>query len=402
MKTSFAGLSVRMSGRRWVVAAGVGVGLLMACPSSTPSPATSSSSSSPSSSPSSPSSADKSSVPAPVTYPQQVSISGEIFASGYSVQIIVGDATAAARAATLQPFIDATLAEVERQLSAWRTDAELTRLSALPWTKPWPASPGTLAVVERCLEVSKGTDGAFDITISPLLDLWGFSAAAKAKEGGPTLEVPTAAAIAAARASVGWRQVHVGPGTITKDREDLVLDATAVTDGAAAAAVVTMLVERGFQNILVDVAGEVAVRGEGLKGPWRVGINTPDANAAPDDVLRVVPLPVVDGGGLTLSTSGTYRERRDIGATSVSHILDPRTGRPAVNPLVSCTIVGPDLVVGDALSTACIVLGEAGTRAALATSFPGYSALFVANQPGNEERLVTTTANFPDVEPSAP
>ncbi|MDP2343122.1 MAG: FAD:protein FMN transferase [Deltaproteobacteria bacterium] len=335
--------------------------------------------------------------------PQAVKHSGEIFNSQWTVTIIARDPTALLQARTQQHWIKAALVEVERQLSSWPVagrPSELSRFNAAAWTKAVPVTPGLGAVLSTCIDVGQRTDGAFDITLGPLLDVWGFSAASKGTVTAP----PTAEQIAVARARTGLGLLHVGSGGLQKDREDLVVDVTAVGDGAGAAAVMKALQERGFRDVLVDVAGEVVASGQGLDKPWQVGVNVPSSAAAPDDIERVVALETGTSsaghphpGTRALSTSGTYREALVVGSASEGkrypHILDPRTGAPVTHDLVSCTVIANDVVVADALSTACVALGEEGTRAIL-DRFPDAEVLFIHQKP-DLSFASSTTKGFP-------
>jgi thiamine biosynthesis lipoprotein len=331
-----------------------------------------------------------------VAGPTVVTLDGEAFSSNWHVAVVANTAVERARAQAIVPVIDAAIAEVGRQLSSWNAQSEVARFSAAQHLHPLSASAGTLQVVAVALDVAARTNGAFDPTVGPLLDLWGFSPSTKGKVSAP----PTAAAIAAAQKRVGYAHVRIDGGLLIKDRVDTTLDVTALADGAAAAAIARSLQERGFGSFLVDVAGEVVVAGPGHHGkPWRVGINTPSPDADPQDTAQQVALTPAGASVLALSTSGTYRDTWSKDGTRYTHIIDPTTGVPVTHALVSCTIVGPDLVVADALSTACIVMGKGKTQQALPT-FAGYEALFIeattATTPTTPTTLTTTsTAGFP-------
>lgn len=325
-----------------------------------------------------------------VVFPTAVKLSGEIFASNWNITLIARDAAAAARARSVEPLVEAALREVGRQLSLWEPESELARFNRTVWKKEVSVTPGLHALLATSLQVGKDTDGAFDITLGPLLDLWGFSAAQKGKVTAP----PVAADVALARARTGLSLIRLGDGSLIKERSDVVVDLTAIGDGAAAAAVMAVLRERGFTDVLVDVAGEVVVSGAGLAGPWRVGVNVPAEDAAPDAVERTVALMPAPGGVRALSTSGTYREAFSKDGTRYPHILDPRTAAPVTHNLVSCTIVADDVVVADALSTACVVLGVEGTRKVL-PRFPGASALFLTADAAGSTFAASTTEGFP-------
>jgi len=332
---------------------------------------------------------------APAT-PTTHRLRGEIFASEWSVIAIAETPQQQVAASMLEPVINATLAEVDRQVSSWRRDSELSRVSNTRTTKPLPVAPSTGEIVAACVDVGAKTGGAFDITMQPLLALWGFTATTK----GRVTERPSAEDIASAKARLG--SVRVAGGSIIKSNADVSVDVSAVADGAAARAVAAVLSERGFKNFLVDVAGEVVVSGHGEKGPWRLGINTPTSSASPTDTIAMASFPAeqTSAGLMALSTSGTSRDHWELDGQRYSHILDPRTGAPVTHTLVSCTITGPDIVVADALSTACIVMDEAGTRKSL-KAFPGYEAYFVHSPAGApagaaEPALVSTQSDaFP-------
>lgn len=327
--------------------------------------------------------------PPPPTLPQKVALSGEIFASEWNVTLIARDAATLAKTKTQQAWIGAALVEVDRQLSLWNRDSELARFNRIAWTKTLPLSPQLMSLIRTSLDVGRDTDGAFDITLGPVLDVWGFSPATK----GKVTTAPTPEAIAAARAKTGLSLLHPGEGGLQKDKADAVVDLTAIGDGAAAAVIANGLLERGFTDFLVDVAGEVVVAGRGLEGPWRVGVNVPKEDAAPDAVEKTVTLETAAGTSRALSTSGTYREAFTADGRRYAHIIDPRTAAPVTHDLVSCTVIGPDVVVADALSTACVVLGVDGTKKVL-PKFDGYSVLFLTAQ-ADQTFAATTTDGFP-------
>ncbi len=327
---------------------------------------------------------------APATWPSTVRLRGEAFASDWAVTIVVDNARDQLHAQSFVATVDAALAEVTRQLSAWDRDSEVARFSAARHLRPLQVSAAAAVVVDIALDVAKNTDGAFEPTIGPLLDLWGFSPATRGKVTSP----PSAAAIAVAKHRIGYHRIHVDSGALRKDDDDVTLDVTALADSAGAAAIAAILRERGFTNFLVDIAGEVVVSGHGEKRPWRVGINTPSSDADPGDSVRQAVLVPASSSLLALSTSGTYRNAWDKDGQRYSHIIDPGTGAPVVHDLVSCTIVGADVVVADAMSTACIVLGEDKTRAVLSAHYVGYDALFI-RAPTSTSFATTTTAGFP-------
>jgi thiamine biosynthesis lipoprotein len=322
--------------------------------------------------------------------PPRTSWEGDVFASRWRVVVPTTVATEA-MTADLDVALPATLREVEGQLSAWRTDSALSRCQTLGVGVPCPIAPATADVLSTCLDVARASDGAFDISVAPVLALWGFSPMTEGRPLGP----PSPADIAAALARVDREAIVVQRGptaTVTRTRADVVLDATAVTDGAAAAALAGLLWRRGLRHFLVDVAGEVVVAGsaDGRHdgAPWQVGLSDPlrhlEGGDGPDVAAAIVALrgpPTLTTATATtpavraLSTSGSTRDLREVGGRTVSHIIDPRVGIPVVGDVIACTVVGPDIVVADALSTACMVLGPMGMATVL-PRFEGTSALY--------------------------
>jgi thiamine biosynthesis lipoprotein len=325
--------------------------------------------------------------------PVVVRLGGEVFATGWNVVVVADDEAAATRGRALGPAVQAAFARVGHAVSAWDAHSDITVFNATSSTSPQPVSPVTAALVTVALDVAERTDGAFDPTLGPLLDVWGLSARTKGSVDAP----PSSSSVAAARARTGPVLLHVVGDALQKDRVDVVVDLTAIGDGAAAAAALAVVRDAGFANVLVDVGGEIAACGHGASGPWRVGVDAPvdDTHAGAGAAIALLQGTSTASGCRALSTSGDGRAASRSDRSRAGHILDPRTGAPADHDLVACTIVADDVVVADALSTACMVLGEDGTRAVL-PRFAGAEALFVRAPRDDDGALVTTTTTaFP-------
>lgn len=256
-------------------------------------------------------------------------------------------ADGAADPSTIPAAVAADLAEIDRQMSNWRDDSVLAALNAHASTLPFPAPTMLLEVLALAREVSERSGGAFDVTVAPLVDAWGFGRVAREAP-------PTEAELAALRARVGWSQLHVdlSAGTARKDQPGLVVNVSAIAPGYAADALSDRLVALGFPRHLVDVGGEFRARGDGPSGPWRLGIERPDGPVGARAVQEVVPLR--DGA---LATSGDYRNYREQDGVRLSHTIDPRTGRPIAHRLASVSVVHRTAALADAWATALNVLG---------------------------------------------
>ncbi len=293
---------------------------------------------------------------------------GKTMGTTYSVQAACPERPAEQR-------IAAVLAEVERRMSTYDDESELSRFNRAEAGEPFAVSAPLLIVVAAAVRLAEETGGALDPTVAPLVALWGFGAQARA---GAAL--PTAAEIRAARAQVDYRQVALRqqPPALTK-RAPLTLDLSAVAKGYAVDRVAALLAAAGCDSYLVEVGGELRVAGGGPGGrPWRIGVESP-AGGEPIAVLAVF-----DGA---VATAGNYRQQRTVGGRRVSHVIDPRSGQPVTHGLASVTVVAPTALAADGYATALLVLGpEAGRRLAERTRL---AALFVTDAAAGLERHET-------------
>jgi thiamine biosynthesis lipoprotein len=249
----------------------------------------------------------------------------------------------------LQRLIDARLAALNRVFSTYVEDSELNRFSRFDRVdEPFPASADMLAVMRASAYVHDVSGGAWDATVRPLVDLWGFGPAP------PRGEPPTPEEIAEGLRRVGFDAIEIRPGALVKRRADVTLDLSSIAKGFGVDAVAALLRAEGFRDVLVEIGGEVVGAGRKPDGrAWRVGINRPRSEAAPDEIHRVAEL-----RDAALATSGDYRVFFDSGGTRYSHVLDPRTGRPVSNGVVSVSVLAPDCTLADGLATAVMVMGK--------------------------------------------
>ena len=269
--------------------------------------------------------------------------------------------------AALQAAVQRRLDRVEERMSHYRPDSELSRFNGAQSTAPQPMSGETLGVLAEALAVSRASGGAFDVTVGPLVDAWGFGPAGRAPAA------PDEAALAALRTRVGSEllEIDAAASTLRKRRAEVVVDLSAIAKGYAVDAVASLLADLGVRNYLVEIGGELRAAGANEEGaPWRVAIERP-APGAPA-AQRIVPLT-----DAALATSGDYRNFYDLDGARVSHMLDPRTGRPVTHGLRSVSVIAERCSLADARSTALAVLGpDAGYTLA---AEQGWAALFVTD-----------------------
>ena len=267
--------------------------------------------------------------------------------------------------AAVEAEVRGILERIEGRMSHYRPDSELSRFNRARTTEPQPMSGETLEVVAEALAVSRASGGAFDVTVGPLVEAWGFGPPGRAPAA------PDAADLVALRARVGsdLLEVDLTASTLRKRRPDVVLDLSAIAKGHAVDAVASLLVGRGLGDHVVEIGGELRAGGGNERGePWRVAVERP-ALGVPA-AQRIVSLT-----NAALATSGDYRNFYDLDGTRVSHTLDPRTGRPVTHRLLSVSVIAERCSLADARSTALNVLGP-DDGYALAVDH-GWAALFV-------------------------
>lgn len=315
--------------------------------------------------------------PLPVTAWQ-----GRTMGSDYTVKIVDGKLSEA-QVTALKAEIEATLVEVNRQMSNYVPDSELSRFNRAPVNVPFKVAPDFTKVVRWALELSRLSDGAFDPTLGPLINLWGFGE--KTKEH----VVPSAAVLETAKAKTGWRHLTVAEdGALTKDLPELALDLGAVAKGYGVDQMIKVLRAHGLENVYASIAGEVRVTGHNPRGTkWMLGISVPADNWRENQPMAAS----VQIANQALSTSGDYQKFFvDAAGRRLCHIIDARTGTPIQHQLAAITVVAPDSMTADGLSTTAFVLGaEAGLK--FIESRPEAAALFIVREKDGSFRQIASS-----------
>lgn len=299
---------------------------------------------------------------------------------GTRFRVRVDDEGAALRDRELAAIVRAVLDEVDDRMSTWKQDSEVSRLNRAPAGEAVPVSGPTYEVLDAATRIGRETAGAFDVTVGPLVDAWGF---------GPeeVTRAPDDAEIARLRAAVGSDGLRLEPvaRTVTKLREGVRVDLSAIAKGYAVDRVADALVEAGLARVMVEVGGEVTTRGlTWEERPWRIGIERPTPGAT-GELQRSIPL--VD---LSVASSGDYRNSYVLDGRTVGHTIDPRTGHPVEHRLRAVSVVTARCMEADALATALMVMGpEEGLRWATSR---GLAVLFVVDEDG--ELVERTTPAF--------
>ena len=265
--------------------------------------------------------------------------------------------------------MEARLDEVNAAMSTYLSTSEVSRFNNHDGSGWFPVSTATARVVIEAQRVSSLTDSAFDITVSPLVNLWGFG------PGACSGRVPSAEKISTLRERCGYDKlsVRLDPPAVQKHATKVQIDLSAIAKGYAVDTVAEHLRSLAVESYLVNVGGEMRAAGEKAPGvPWRAGIETPVSIGR--SVYRTLRLE-----DRALATSGDYRNFFVSGGKRYSHTIDPRTGRPVTHALASVSVLVETCMEADALATALLVLGpEAGYHLAERLKLP---VLFIVRGP---------------------
>ena len=275
---------------------------------------------------------------------------GPTMGTRYAVSLAAGKGTAnwPPDLQEVQQRVEQRLAEINRRMSTYDPQSELSRFNRLNSSDWFEVSAETAEVVAAALKIAERTSGAFDPTVGPIVNLWGF---------GPDksrMEIPGDGPIAEALQRVGYEKVSVraDPPALKKSLPEVYLDLSGIAKGYASDEISTLLDELGFPNTMVEIGGEVRTRGAKIDGsPWRIGVEQAD------DLDRQVHTAVtlVNAG---MATSGDYRNFFESRGVRYSHTIDPATGRPVGHSLAAVSIVAPTCMEADALATAVLVMGD--------------------------------------------
>lgn len=281
---------------------------------------------------------------------------GKAFGTTWSVKL----RSASRETTALRQQLSAELERIESTLSHWRTNSATSHFNAARTTQPMAMPEELVSIVARCLEISRSSGGAFDITVGPLVQAWGFG------PKGVQPHAPNLEEIARLRLSTGWEKLvaNTNAHTLQKSHPELQIDLGAILQGYAADRLADILVSNQQTNFLIDVGGELLAR-----GPWRVAIENPEH---PEKPLRIVLLQ-----NEALATSGTYRAKRADGKKKWSHLINPHTGEPIEHETTLVSVVDRSCAKADAWATTLIVTG--GPKAEELARANGISALLVSS-----------------------
>ena len=284
---------------------------------------------------------------------------GYTMGTTYSIKI-VKDINSKIEYAGIKPVVDSLLKGVNHQMSTYIEDSEISCFNKSEAGKWFPVSKDLSLVINTAKKISELSGGAFDITVGPLVNLWGFGPEKK------NYELPDSVEITKRKRIVGYEKLHISSDSaaLKKDVDELYCDLSAIAKGFGVDEVGEYFEKLGINNYMVEIGGEVTTRGFNASNePWKIGITTPDS---PSGIQEVVSL-----SNLSMATSGDYRNYFEKDGVRFSHTIDPRTGKPITHNLASVTVIHENCMTADAAATAIDVLGpddgmELGNKMGLA------------------------------------
>lgn len=274
-----------------------------------------------------------------------VRVAGSTMGTSYDLKLV--PAPGQVIPADFQTRADALLTRINQALSTYDPNSELSRFNRNASTDWITVSPELQQITAEALRISALSDGVFDITVGPLVNVWGFGPEPRRDQA------PTDNEIAQARSRVGyWRlQTREEPPALKKDRPDLYVDLSAIAKGYGVDQLAALAETAGIQNYLMSIGGEIRARGLNGRGqPWTIAIEKPVVGQRA--VERLIRL-----GDRSVSTSGNYRNFFEYNGQRYSHIINPRTGQPVPQTLASVTVISDQSMIADATATTLMAAG---------------------------------------------
>ena len=270
------------------------------------------------------------------------SFGGPTMGSTYSIKYVRRAGLPAA--ADVRVEVEKILADIDRQLSTYRSDSDIERFNDLPANRCQKMPASILKLIRVGEQLSEQSEGSYDLTVEPLLNLWGFG------PQGREEKVPAEQALAQARQRVGYQHLRIEGDQLCKDAA-VEVDFNSIAAGYAVDTIAARLEALGIHDYLAEATGELKAAGKKLDGsPWRIALEEPR-----DDQQVAERIVAVDGFGL--STSGDYRNYFEQDGRRYSHTFDARSGAPVSHSLASVTVIHPSALMADGLSTLLLILG---------------------------------------------
>ncbi|MGS0690197.1 FAD:protein FMN transferase [Shewanella sp. 30m-9] len=272
-----------------------------------------------------------------------ISLSGNTMGTTYHIKVVPNEKMPDPQ--LLQAEIDLALELVNDQMSTYRPNSELSKFNQMTRQDKVEVSADTAKVIAEGLALYKTTDGALDITLGPLVNLWGFG-----PDKRPT-QIPSKQQIDAAMERTGIKDIAVDGNKISKQDPDIYVDLSSIAKGFGVDKIAALLDKYNPTGYLVEIGGEISLRGTKADGSlWRIAIEQPGDNG--NGIQQVIA-----PKNMAMATSGDYRNYYEEDGQRFSHLIDPRTGYPINHRLASVTVLHEESMIADGYATAMMVLG---------------------------------------------
>lgn len=297
---------------------------------------------------------------------KEIHLQGRTMGTTYNIKVVA--TIEQVEALQLQHKIDDALKQVNQEMSTYIPDSEISRFNKMLSTEPVEISTGFARVLQESIRLGELSSGKLDITIGPLVNLWGFG-----PEQRPET-VPSDELLASTRARVGLKNLHLSGNQLSKDIPNLYVDLSTTAKGYGVDIIAELIEANGIINYLVEIGGEMRLRGFKHTGElWAIAIEKPILD--PSGEHRAVQQVIIPKDN-AVATSGDYRNYFEVEGQRFSHIIDPATGKPINHNLVSVTVIAPSSMTADGLSTTLMVMGaEQGMEFAVKNDL---AALFIS------------------------
>ncbi|WP_076418582.1 FAD:protein FMN transferase [Colwellia sp. UCD-KL20] len=275
---------------------------------------------------------------------KEVLLQGRTMGTTYNIKVIVENDSIDTQ--LLQKDIDSALVNVNQEMSTYIPDSELSRFNQLRSSEPVTLSKGLARVVKEAIRLGKLSNGKLDVTVGPLVNLWGFGPEYRLEK------VPSDELLEQTKSKVGIENIELVDGRLSKKIDELYIDLSTIAKGYGVDLIAELVESRGIHNYLVEIGGEMRLKGFKDTGElWHIAIEKP---VTTERAVQQVVVPKNNA----VATSGDYRNYFESNGQRFSHIIDPATGKPINHKLVSVTVIHPSSMTADGLSTALMVMGE--------------------------------------------
>lgn len=315
--------------------------------------------------------------PTVLTIPTAQMINGRTMGTTYVVKYMPPVNSPSAEAVGKQ--IDDELQSVNSQMSTYIASSEISKFNVSRSTDWFDVSKQTAEVVQQAIRIAAATDGAFDVTVGPLVDLWGFGPS-RARRQIPDEDQISEALL---RCGIDKLEVRLSPPAVKKSIPDLRVDLSGIAKGHGVDRVADRLQSLGITSYFIEIGGEIRAAGAKSPGsPWRAGIEKPSEGNR--ELLTAVD--VID---CALATSGNYRNFYEEDGKKFWHTINPESGLPTQEPVLQASVISDSCSEADAIATALMVLGQDGIALAEKNNWPVMIVVPSASSDAPPETLAT-------------